>query len=262
MERIKIFESEELKNQRIPDSIYKIYGKNVEFKVSTRGESRLIVKYNIGHVPDINEREYGLYYYAVEQYEGVTYNIKGSEMFDKIEIDGKEVSIEELDNNHGVYSVLGEHVVKYTLKDPTVIGAIGEVISGTPVFSKIGATFSNCQDITEIIIPSSVTTIGNGAIMQCYNIENIIIPDSVIEIADMAFVNDSGLESITIGKNVVTIGQAILEQCSSLTDIIMLPSVPPTFTDGVDLPDVTIHVPEDSLELYRTAYEGYNIVKI
>lgn len=262
MKRIKIFESEELKNQRIPDSIYKIYGKNVEFKVNTGGESRLIVKYNIDHVPDINEGESGLYYYIVGTYQGVTYNIKGSEMFDKIEIDGEEVFIEELDNNYGIYSVLGEHVVKYTLKDPTVIGLVGEVISGTPVFSKIGATFASCQDITQIIIPNSVTNIGLEAISSCYNIENIIIPDSVIEIANMAFANDSGLESITIGKNVATIGQGILEQCTSLTDIIMLPSVPPTFTNGVDLPDVTIHVPEDSLELYRTAYQGYNIIKI
>jgi uncharacterized repeat protein (TIGR02543 family) len=54
-------------------------------------------------------------------------------------------------------------------------------------------------------IPSSVTSIGNGAFMYCEGLTSVTIPNSVTSIGNKAFLN-SGLTSVTIPNSVVSIG--------------------------------------------------------
>lgn len=67
-----------------------------------------------------------------------------------------------------------------------------------------------------IIIPDTVTEIGNGAFMDFYGLDYIYIPDSVTEIGDDAFSGCSGLDSITIPYSVTKIGDSTFRYCSSL----------------------------------------------
>ena len=86
--------------------------------------------------------------------------------------------------------------------------------------TKIGdSAFGGCSSLTSITIPNSVTTIGDGAFYGCSSLTSITIPDSVTSIGASAFYNCSGLTSITIPNSVTTIGYEAFYNCSSLTSI-------------------------------------------
>ena len=67
--------------------------------------------------------------------------------------------------------------------------------------------FFGCVSLTSITIPNSVTSIGDGAFGNCEKLTDIIIPDSVTSIGDSAFWGCSSLTSITIPDSVTGIGR-------------------------------------------------------
>ena len=72
---------------------------------------------------------------------------------------------------------------------------------------------------TKVVIPDSVTNIGNYAFYGCSGLTSIIIPDSVTSIGDYAFRGCASLTSITIPNNVTSIGNYTFYGCVSLTSI-------------------------------------------
>ena len=179
-------------------------------------ETRLIVTYNVTNASNPTL----LYTYMSE--EGIT--VDGATMFDKVEIDGTEVSISDLDTAQGTYQLSsGEHTVRYTLKDPTIIGVEFDIQTGIP--SKVGATFFGCADIVSVEIPSSVTSIGMSAFNNCISLSSITIPNSVTSIGISAFQSCSGLTSVTIPNGVTSIGIDAFSDCSNLTSVTIPDSV-------------------------------------
>ena len=157
-----------------------------------------------------------LYFYLSRQ--GAPFEILGVNMFDKVEVDGTEVSVADLDTNHGGYQLsVGEHTVEYTLKDPTLIGAIFDEQAGTLI--SYGIIFDDIDSLTSVTIPSSVTTIGYSAFGRCSGLTNITIPNGVTSIGGSAFERCSGLTSITIPNSVTSIGEGAFSGCSGLTSI-------------------------------------------
>ena len=59
-------------------------------------------------------------------------------------------------------------------------------------------TFEDCKELTSIIIPDGVTSIGKHAFENCMSLKSITIPDSVTSIGYAAFGGCTGLESITL----------------------------------------------------------------
>ena len=72
-------------------------------------------------------------------------------------------------------------------------------------------------EITDLVIPNSVTSIGNHAFIQCSGLTSVEIPNSVTSIGGSAFYGCSGLTSITIPNSVTSIGGGAFSGCSSLT---------------------------------------------
>ena len=70
-----------------------------------------------------------------------------------------------------------------------------------------------------VTIPSSVTSIGNGAFGRCRGLTSVTIPSSVTSIGDSAFLACSGLTSVTIPSSVTSIGRAAFSSCSGLASI-------------------------------------------
>ena len=79
--------------------------------------------------------------------------------------------------------------------------------------------------VTEIMIPSYVTNIGNRAFQFCKNLTNITIPNSVTSIGDHVFYGCSRLTSIIIPGSVTSIGYQVFYGCSCLTTITISNSV-------------------------------------
>ena len=174
----------------------------------------LMVTYNVEDASSPTQ----LYFYYEEQGEP---SALGVDMFDKVEIDGTEVSVSSLDADEGAYQFsTGEHTVAYTLKNPTLIG-----FEPGSEGSTFGAVFMECASITNTEIPNSVTTIGDSAFNGCRGLTSVTIPNSVTTIGDNAFVYCFNLTSVTIPNSVTTIGGGAFCDCRSLTSITIPNSV-------------------------------------
>ena len=76
-----------------------------------------------------------------------------------------------------------------------------------------------------VILPSSVTSIGNGAFNLCWKLTDVTIPDSVTSIGDQAFSKCGGLKSVIIPNSVTSIGVEAFSGCSVLTSVTIPDSV-------------------------------------
>ena len=81
--------------------------------------------------------------------------------------------------------------------------------------------FSECKKIKEILIPNSVTEIGDQAFGYCISLTKIIIPDSVIKIGVGAFEDCNSLESAIISSNATIMERWIFSGCKSLKGIVI-----------------------------------------
>ena len=87
------------------------------------------------------------------------------------------------------------------------------------------AAFSGWSVLPSVTIPNSVTSIGNSAFESCSGLTSITIPNSVTSIGDFAFRDCSGLTSITIPNSVTSIGDWAFWGCSSLYSVTIPNSV-------------------------------------
>ena len=58
--------------------------------------------------------------------------------------------------------------------------------------------FYNCNSLTDIVIPDSLTEIASCTFYGCSSLTSIVIPDTVKKIGDYAFVDCSGLTEVTL----------------------------------------------------------------
>ena len=65
--------------------------------------------------------------------------------------------------------------------------------------------FSDRSSLSGLVIPDSITLIGEGAFMNCYSLKSLVIPDSVTSIGDRAFWGCRSLKSLVIPASVVNI---------------------------------------------------------
>ena len=102
--------------------------------------------------------------------------------------------------------------VYYIIKDRTKIicdgafnccSALAEVVIPNSVTSIGNSAFANCNALSNIAIPDSVTSIGNYAFSSCCSLSDIIIPDSVENVGNGAFQYCSLLECISIPESVI-----------------------------------------------------------
>ena len=70
--------------------------------------------------------------------------------------------------------------------------------------------------VKDLIIPDSVTSIGESAFYGCSGLTSITIPDSVTSIGDSAFSRCDGLTRVTISKNTTSIGEGAFGSCGNL----------------------------------------------
>lgn len=92
-------------------------------------------------------------------------------------------------------------------------------LEGIKVTAIAASAFSECNKLTDIIIPDTVISIGSDAFSDCSGLANISIPDSVTYIGEWAFEGCSSLTSITIPEDVPQLLRYTFSNCTSLTTI-------------------------------------------
>lgn len=89
----------------------------------------------------------------------------------------------------------------------------------------------NYLGIKTIILPNTITSIGEKAFICCTKLESINIPESVTSIGDLAFWGCEYLRSIVIPEGITTIGERTFRYCINLTSV-TLPSTLTTIGTG------------------------------
>lgn len=98
---------------------------------------------------------------------------------------------------------------------------IPEALGATKVVAIERAAFSYCDEITSVVIPSGMKSIGEEAFYHCNGLTNIEIPDSVTFIDECAFEYCDKLTSIKLPEGITSISSYTFTKCSGLTSIII-----------------------------------------
>ena len=93
--------------------------------------------------------------------------------------------------------------------------------------------YLNGEEIKQLVIPNSVTSIGEYKFINCWSLESVVIHDSVTSIGKKAFSNCRELTSITIPKTVTEISGEAFYECTNLAHIKLGHETPPLFNNSV-----------------------------
>ena len=109
-----------------------------------------------------------------------------------------------------------------------------------------------------LIIPSSVTRIGERAFQECSGLTSITIPISVTNIGKSAFSGCIGLTSITIPNSVTSIGENAFAGCENIEEIIIPKGEKTKFEEM--LPENKEKLVEKKQEQVEFAMEGKRLL--
>ena len=116
--------------------------------------------------------------------------------------------------------------------------------------------FESCSGLTSLTIPNSVTSIEKYAFAECSGLTSVSIPNSLTSIGTGIFEGCSSLTSVTIPNSVTSIGAYAFANCSNLEEVYCIAeNVPVLFSpfQNCHLENITLYVPAASLDAYRNA---------
>ena len=115
--------------------------------------------------------------------------------------------------------------------------------------------YLNGEEVSDLMIPSSVTAIKANTFSNCRSITSLVIPNSVTSIGGSAFIGCRNMTSADIGSSVTNIGYWAFTSCIGLTSVTCRSEEPPTahlygFHEDV-FSNALLLVPAQSLGKYR-----------
>ena len=110
----------------------------------------------------------------------------------------------------------------FVIKDGVLVryeGNAENVVVPDSVTSIGDRAFSYCGSLSSIELPSGLTSIGYRAFYYCSRLSSIELPTNLTSIGEDAFLNCSSLGSIELPSGVTSIGVGAFSGCSSLEEI-------------------------------------------
>ncbi len=101
---------------------------------------------------------------------------------------------------------------------------IPDTIQGYPVLAIHSRAFTGVANITKVVLPQHLTTIV-GTAFAYSGVESIVIPDSVTLIGDDAFMGCWKLREVVIGSGVTVIPHRAFQQCGQLEKVTLSDSI-------------------------------------
>ncbi|MDB4514400.1 leucine-rich repeat protein [Akkermansiaceae bacterium] len=172
-----------------------------------------------------------------------------------------EISYDHIDNIFN-FLISRSGQVAYLIDGSNASGAVNipSSINSAPIALIANSAFYNCDNLTNITIPDSVTNIGHYAFKGCPSLTSITIPDSVTNIGQGTFEDCSDLTTITIPGSVTSIGRYSFKACTSLTSIVIPDSVTSieqgAFQDCRSL--ITITIPDSVTSIGQGTFQDCN----
>ena len=114
------------------------------------------------------------------------------------------------------------------LKAPYELNGTYSIRKGTKIICDWAfgwSKFIGCRSLTSLVIPDSVTNIGDYAFSGCRSLTSLVIPDSVTNIGDYAFEGCGSLSSLVLPDGVINIGGNAFADCKSLRSVVIPNSV-------------------------------------
>lgn len=96
---------------------------------------------------------------------------------------------------------------------------ITNLVIPTSVTSIAGEAFYGCTGLTSVTFPSSLTSIGGCAFYGCSGLTSVTIPEGVTTIDNSVFENCTGLTNVTIPEGVTSIGRYAFYGCTAMTKL-------------------------------------------
>ncbi|MDE5901661.1 MAG: leucine-rich repeat domain-containing protein [Muribaculaceae bacterium] len=180
----------------------------------------------------------------------IQYTYEGQTLtYTVLDEDAKTVETKPGDSSTSENDVSGKLVIPSEIKDGDIIYTV----------TSIGqSTFSECSDLTSVIIPESVISISAYAFYRCTRLTSVSLPKSVTSIGNEAFRGCSRLTSVIIPKSVTSIGTGAFQNCIGLTSVIIPESVTSisnfTFQGCSSL--ISVSIPESVTSIGNWAFSG------
>ena len=130
------------------------------------------------------------------------------------------------------YEIADGHAVLTAYTEGIESAVIPDSIEGCPVTAVADLAFANCPTLKSIVLPDSLTDLGNRAFLNCTALESVTLPEGLTAIRHNTFNRCTALERIVIPDSVRVLGTGAFRNCTKLADI--------TFPERLDSVDFRV----------------------
>ncbi|KAK8881370.1 hypothetical protein M9Y10_004106 [Tritrichomonas musculus] len=144
---------------------------------------------------------------------------------EKVRINKASQSLLQIAANENNYEILNLLMNKIKFVCFEYCSKLTQITIPSTVTTIVEKAFNQCISLKQLIIPSSVTSIKYGAFNNCESLEQLIIPSSVVSIEGYAFHKCFLLKKIELPPSLKKIEDSTFGECKSLQEIIIPSSV-------------------------------------
>ncbi len=148
-------------------------------------------------------------------------------VFHFVSVDSETVAVSKYDGPDAPHKVTipeklnGKAVVSIADEAFYYCSNVSELVLPETLTSIGKYAFAGCTELTSVTLPASLETLGEGAFLRCSALESISFAEGSVltEIAKNAFLECTKLSAVKLPANIKTVGEAAFFGCSAVSEI-------------------------------------------